>query len=78
LRFGWDKELIWGGFRYLPLLIDKLEKIVEEAGMASQSIVTRMTGDFGVFSALSWSWLTGFVVKVVRMDVLDLGTLRLH
>jgi sulfite reductase (NADPH) hemoprotein beta-component len=30
--------------RYLPLLVDKLEKICEEAGVRNDSIVMRMTG----------------------------------
>jgi hypothetical protein len=31
-------------FKYLPLLIDKLEKICEENGLRNDSIVMRMTG----------------------------------
>jgi len=30
--------------RYLPVLIDKLEKVCEDAGLRNDSIVMRMTG----------------------------------
>ena len=32
------------GFRYLPLLIDKLEKICEEAGVRQDALTMRVTG----------------------------------
>jgi hypothetical protein len=31
-------------FKYLPLLIDKVEKVCEEYGLRNDSIVMRMTG----------------------------------
>jgi sulfite reductase (NADPH) hemoprotein beta-component len=31
-------------FKYLPLLIDKVEKMCEENGLRNDSIVMRMTG----------------------------------
>lgn len=30
--------------RYLPVLVDKLEKVCEDAGLRNDSIVMRMTG----------------------------------
>lgn len=33
-----------GLFQYLPILIDKVEKICEENGLRNDSIVMRMTG----------------------------------
>lgn len=40
-----SRQILTGSaFQYLPILIDKVEKICEENGLRNDSIVMRMTG----------------------------------
>ena len=38
------REVLTSPLQYLPILIDKVEKICEENGLRNDSIVMRMTG----------------------------------